>query len=126
MLGVDDEPSLVGLAKELQAGLGYEPGGFCSSEQALAAFNADPSHFNLLLTDDVTPQLTGTTLASAVHAIRPQRPVVMASGYGATQLVAGRAASAGICLLDAKPLMRAVLARAKQQRLRQKPAHGSI
>jgi len=122
---VDDEPSLIGLAKELLADLRYETLGFCSSKQALAAFKADTNHFNLLLTDEVTPQLTGTTLASAVRAIRPQRPVVMASGYGGPQLAAGRAASADICLLVAKPLVRAKLARAMRQRLRQEPAQGS-
>jgi len=75
--------------------------------------------------DEVTPQLTGTTLASAVRAIRPERPVEMASGYGGPQLAAGRAASAGICPLVAKPLVRAELARPMQQRLRQEPAQGS-
>ena len=88
VLVVDDKSSLVRLAEEMLAGLGYEPVGFCSSEQALAAFKADPNRFILLLTDEVTPQLTGTTLASAVRAIRPQRPVVMASGYGGPQLAA--------------------------------------
>ena len=53
MLVVDDKSSLVRLAEEMLAGLWYEPVGFCSSEQALAAFKADPNRFILLLTDEV-------------------------------------------------------------------------
>jgi PAS domain S-box-containing protein len=110
VLVVDDEPGLVALAEELLAELGYEPIGFASSAQALAEFTRDPDRFDLLLTDEVMPELTGTALAQAVHALRPGLPVVLASGYGGPQL-ASRAASAGVTVLLKKPLARAELAR---------------
>ena len=117
VLVVDDEPALVALAEELLAGLGYEPVGFGSSEQALAAFRANPQRFDLVLTDEVMPQMTGTVLVTALHATRPQLPIVMASGYGGPQLE-DRAATAGILVLVKKPLVRAELARALAQALR--------
>ena len=49
------------------AGLGYEPVGFESSTAALAAFHADPQRFDLVLTDEVMPEMTGTELATGVH-----------------------------------------------------------
>jgi len=116
VLVVDDEPGLVELAEELLAELGYEPVGFSSSAQALAEFERDPDRFDLLLTDEVMPGLTGTALVRAVHALRPGLPVVLASGYGGPQM-ASRAADAGVTVLLKKPLARAELARALAQSL---------
>ncbi len=115
---VDDETALVELAEELLAELGYEPVGFAGSAQALAAFSANPERFDLVLTDEVMPQMTGTALATALHALRPQLPIVMASGYGGPQLE-DRAATAGITVLVKKPLVRAELAQALALALRQ-------
>ncbi len=116
VLVVDDEPALVEMAEELLAGLGYEPVGFVSSQQALAAFEAQPDRFDLVITDEVMPGLTGTALAAALHRLRPGLPVLLASGYGGPQLEA-RAAAAGVTVLVKKPLARSELARAVQQAL---------
>ena len=116
VLVVDDEPGLVALAEELLAELGYEPVGFASSAQALEAFRHDPQRFDLLLTDEVMPGLSGTALAGAVHALRPDLPIVLASGYGGPQLPS-RAGAAGVRVVLKKPLVRAELARALAQGL---------
>jgi nitrogen-specific signal transduction histidine kinase/CheY-like chemotaxis protein len=111
VLVVDDEPALVELAEEMLAALGYEPLGTVSSEQALQAVRDDPARFDLLLTDEVMPGLTGTALARAVHALRPGLPVLLASGYGGEHFE-GRAAEAGVQAVLAKPLGRRQLAQA--------------
>jgi signal transduction histidine kinase len=111
VLVVDDEATLVELTEELLAELGYEPYGKTSSVDALAAFRANPTRFDLILTDEIMPDMTGTALAAAIHEIRPDVPVLLASGFGGPQLEA-RAASAGVAEVLAKPLTRAELARA--------------
>jgi signal transduction histidine kinase/ActR/RegA family two-component response regulator len=111
LLVVDDEAPLVALAEELLAELGYEPVGFTDPHQALAALAADPARFDLLLTDEVMPGLTGTALAAQALALRPGLPVLLLSGYGGPQLAA-RAAEAGVKQVLAKPLERSELARA--------------
>ncbi len=111
ILVVDDEPALVALAEELLAGLGYEPFGVSSSSEALRRFQAEPDRFALLLTDEVMPLMTGTALAEAVHTLRPQLPVIIASGWGGPQFEQ-RAAAAGVSVRLAKPLGRAELAQA--------------
>jgi CheY-like chemotaxis protein len=63
---VDDEPALVALAEETLADLGYEPLGFSSSLAALQAFRAQPMRFDLILTDETMPDLTGTELAREI------------------------------------------------------------
>jgi PAS domain S-box-containing protein len=106
---VDDEPALVALAEELLADLGYEPVGFNSSSAALQAFRAEPQRFDLLLTDEAMPDLTGTELAREIRRAAPALPIVLMSGYGGTQL-SQRAADIGINEVLRKPLQRRDLA----------------
>jgi signal transduction histidine kinase/ActR/RegA family two-component response regulator len=82
ILIVDDEKSLVQLGEEMVAALGYEPVGFDSSTQALAAFRADPQRFDLVLADESMPGMTGTQLAATLHAIRPDLPILLMTGFG--------------------------------------------
>ena len=65
ILLVDDERPLVLLGEEMLAAIGYEPVGFDRSSAALAAFRADPDRFDLVLTDELMPEMTGTELATA-------------------------------------------------------------
>jgi CheY-like chemotaxis protein len=102
---VDDERALVALAEETLAGLGYEPVGFDSSVAALQAFRADPNRFDLVLTDETMPDLTGTELAGKMRQLRPEISVILMSGYGGTQLNE-RARAAGIIDVLRKPLIR--------------------
>jgi signal transduction histidine kinase/ActR/RegA family two-component response regulator len=80
ILLVDDEQALVLLGEEMLAALGYEAIGFDSSVAALAAFRADPQRFDLVLTDEVMAGMTGTELATAVHKIRPELPIILMTG----------------------------------------------
>jgi CheY-like chemotaxis protein len=82
ILIVDDEQALVRLGEEMVAALGYEPVGFDSSTRALAAFRTHPQRFDLVLADAMMPGMTGTQLAAALHAIRPDVPVLLMTGYG--------------------------------------------
>jgi CheY-like chemotaxis protein len=81
ILIVDDEKPLVQLGEEMVAALGYEPVGFDDSTRALAAFRADPQRFDLVLADEIMPGMTGTQLAAALRAIRPDLPVLLMTGF---------------------------------------------
>jgi PAS domain S-box-containing protein len=100
---VDDEHPLVALAKEMLADLGYEPVGFESSSAALAAFQAEPQRFDLLLSDEAMPDLVGTDLAREVRQIQPTLPVILMSGNGGAQLKQ-KAAAIGVNEMLRKPL----------------------
>jgi signal transduction histidine kinase/CheY-like chemotaxis protein len=102
---VDDERALVALAEETLAQLGYEPVGFDSSVAALQAFRAEPKRFDLVLTDETMPDLTGTELAREIRQVRPAISIILMSGYGGAQLSA-RAQAAGINEVVRKPLVR--------------------
>ena len=102
---VDDERALVALAEETLAELGYEPVGFDSSVAALQAFRAEPNRFDLVLTDETMPDLTGTELAREIRQSRPEISIILMSGYSGTQLNE-RAQAAGIIDVLRKPLVR--------------------
>jgi CheY-like chemotaxis protein len=108
ILFVDDEKPLVLLGEEMLAALGYEPVGFDSATAALATFRADPDRFDLVLTDEVMPEVTGAELASEMHRIRPALAIVLMTGY-AGPVTADRLRALGVREIIAKPLLSASL-----------------
>ena len=117
---VDDEPTLVALAEEILAQLGYEPVGFESSPAALQAFHADPGRFDLVLTDETMPDLTGTELAREIRGMRADISIILMSGYSDAQL-GERAQSAGVIDVLRKPLVRRDIAEPVARALRKVP-----
>jgi FixJ family two-component response regulator len=122
---VDDQHSLVALTEEMLAALGYEPVGFDSSVAALQAFRAEPQRFDLVLTDQTMPDLSGVDLAREIHRVRPELPVVLMSGYSGAQITE-RARAAGVADLLRKPLVRRDIAEALGRALRRPQCSTSI
>jgi len=81
ILVVDDEPMLTEYISDLLETRGYRTTGKASSEEALATFTASPEKYNLLVTDQSMPNLTGLQLITQVRKIRPDLPVILCSGF---------------------------------------------
>jgi nitrogen-specific signal transduction histidine kinase/ActR/RegA family two-component response regulator len=111
VLLVDDEEALVRLGEELVAELGYEPVGYTSSRAALEALRADPMRFDVVLSDETMPELTGSELALAARQLRSDLPIVLMSGL-VTPALTQRAREAGVAEVLAKPLVARDIARA--------------
>jgi CheY-like chemotaxis protein len=62
---------------------------------ALAALQADPDGFDLVISDYNMPEMSGLDLARAVRRLRPELPVIITSGYASEELQAG-ASDAGV------------------------------
>ena len=84
ILIVDDEIIIVALHEAVLSSLGYAVTARTSSQEALAAFKADPQSFDLLLTDQAMPVLSGAKLAEEVLSIRPDLPIILCTGYSST------------------------------------------
>jgi signal transduction histidine kinase/FixJ family two-component response regulator len=108
ILIVDDEESLVQLAEEVLAGLGYEPVGCVGATQALQLFRAAPERFDAVVSDAIMPDMPGTELLAEIRRLRPDIPAILVSGYGGPDLQA-QAADAGVHTILAKPLRAAEL-----------------
>jgi len=103
ILLVDDEPALAELGRQLLERLGYRVTSLASSQEALETFKADPQGFDLLITDQTMPRMTGAELAGKILAIRPDIPVILCTGFSA-QISDEKAQEIGIRRLLMKPL----------------------
>jgi CheY-like chemotaxis protein len=110
VLFVDDEEVLVDMGKELIGELGYRVTALTSSLEALALFEADPSRFDVIITDQTMPDMTGVALAKAVLALRPDIPVILCTGFSHS-VDAESAEGSGVAAFVMKPLTKKELAR---------------
>jgi CheY-like chemotaxis protein len=78
---VDDEEGLVELMELAFSKLGYRFRGFTDPVAALAAFAENPTDVDVVITDIAMPQMSGTSLAKRLRAVRADIPIVMISGY---------------------------------------------
>jgi PAS domain S-box-containing protein len=85
ILYLDDEESLVILAKRMLERMGYRVTGFKDPAEALAAFAAAPQDFDLVLTDLSMPGMSGMDVSRQILRIRPEIPVLLATGYVRTE-----------------------------------------
>ena len=84
ILFVDDEELVVHLGQEILERLGYEVVACYSSLEALQAFQETPQHFDLVITDQTMPRMTGDALAQALRRIRPDIPIILCTGFSYT------------------------------------------
>lgn len=81
ILFVDDEASIVMMTDQMLRRLGYQVEGCTHPDDALACFSADPTRFDLLITDMSMPSMSGDQLAAAILKIRPSLPLILSTGY---------------------------------------------
>lgn len=103
VLFVDDEPSLAHMTTEMLTRLGYEVTVHTDSAEALATFRATPWQFDLVITDQTMPQITGERLAQELRRIRPDIPIILCTGFSHA-LNTSKAQALGIDALLTKPL----------------------
>ena len=103
ILLVDDEEALLMGRKRLFEKLGYRVVATKNGLEALEVFQAQPHHFDLVITDSTMPHMTGFDLAGAIRRIRPNIPIVLSTGGGAADLLE-KAKEAGIREIASKPL----------------------
>ena len=78
---VDDEASLTVLYELWLERLGYVARTYHGSMEALAALQAAPAEFDLVITDQTMPDMSGMQLAEAIRKIRPDVPVILCTGH---------------------------------------------
>ena len=77
---VDDENSIASYLGELFRNAGFNVSVFGDSIDALSSFEQNPQHYDLLISDQIMPALTGDLLAQKLLTIRPQLPVILCAG----------------------------------------------
>jgi len=77
---VDDEEVVAAVVCRMLERLGYTVALSHGSRQALAEFAMNPQRFDLLVTDQTMPDMTGVKLAEEIHRLRPGLPIILMSG----------------------------------------------
>lgn len=110
ILLVDDEKKLAEVGRSILEGLGYHVTVRFGSLKALATFQDTPDDFDMIITDQTMPDMTGSDLAQRMLQIRPDVPIILSTGY--SNLIDEKSAKAmGIKGFAKKPLTIAGLAR---------------
>ncbi|GEM_PF-1841818 len=116
VLVVEDEPALAELMAGRLRAWGFEVEHFTDSPAALEAFRADPQRFDLVITDQTMPRLTGAEMAAQLLQIRPGMPVVLCTGFSGA-VSSEQAHQLGICEFLMKPITTRTLAEAVSRAL---------
>ncbi len=103
ILIVDDEDMLVELNQQRLARLGYNVVATTSSIDALHIFRQGPDSFDLVITDQTMPNLTGMDLATELLNVRASIPILICTGHS-DKVSLERARKAGIKAVLIKPL----------------------
>ncbi|NOT28601.1 MAG: PAS domain S-box protein [Acidobacteria bacterium] len=102
ILFIDDELALVNLGTRILERHGFRVTGLTGAADAVAAVQANPEAFDLVVTDYNMPRASGVDLAREIVRLRPDLPVMLASGLITDQLQT-EAAAAGVRHLLGKP-----------------------
>jgi signal transduction histidine kinase/ActR/RegA family two-component response regulator len=81
VLVVDDEVSLVYFMRELLQRRGFEVSVATDSHEAWDLFSANPEQFDLVVTDQTMPGLSGVQLAGKMITLKPDLLVMLCTGY---------------------------------------------
>lgn len=111
ILLVDDERVIVSMWQRSLEKIGYSVTATTLPKDALSLFTASPDAFDIVITDQTMPNMTGVELASKIAAIKPGMPVILCSGHGPGAYEES-AKEAGVKKYLIKPMTKRTLAQA--------------
>ena len=109
ILFIDDEEMLAGMGKTMLERLGYRVTAVTNSIEALKLIQNQPDRFDLVITDQTMPGMTGSDLARRILQIRPELPIILCTGFS-NQISEEKAKIYGIKGFAMKPLAKKDLA----------------
>jgi len=81
ILFVDDEEMLVNIGENMLSEVGFQVTALSSSTKAFDLFQSDPHRYDLVITDQTMPGLSGKELVSLLLKIRPDLPIILCTGF---------------------------------------------
>ncbi len=109
VLLIDDEPLVVETTSRTLERLGYQVVAALSGSEALEIFLRGPDRFDVVIADQIMPDLAGMDLAAKMLETRRDLPIILVTGYSETAS-SEKAKSAGISEFVMKPIVKKQLA----------------
>jgi len=101
---VDDEPMVVSAFQTILGKYGYSVDIFKNGALGLAAFEEAPTKYNLIITDQTMPIMTGAEMSKHILEINPNIPIVLCTGH-TTQVTKEQWKTIGIKGVLSKPVL---------------------
>ncbi|MFW6254743.1 MAG: ATP-binding protein [Chitinivibrionales bacterium] len=109
ILFIDDEEAISEMVKDILTNLGYVVTVFNEPLRAVEAFADGPDQFDLVITDQTMPGLTGMELVHRIREIKSDVSIILSTGY--SRLIdEEKALAAGIDGFLSKPFRRRIIA----------------
>jgi len=108
-LFVDDEVPLAVIGGEMLETMGFTVDVETDPKAAWERFRAAPQDFDLVITDQTMPGITGADLTKQILALRPDIPVIMCTGFS-DEMTPDRAKEMGLKGFLLKPVLKKDLA----------------
>jgi two-component system cell cycle sensor histidine kinase/response regulator CckA len=115
LLVVEDEDGVRALITRVLLRAGYQVDAFAEGAAALAAFEAAPGAYDLVLSDVVMPRMSGALLVSRMRALAPGVRALFMSGYNDEALDRTGPRDRGVPLLEKPFEMEAMLAAVRHE-----------
>ncbi len=119
ILYVDDEEVLREMGTNMLKRLGYRVTTRGNSLEALVCFQNEPGSFDLVITDQTMPGMTGIDLARRMLQLRPELPIILCTGFS-NLISEERAKAMGIKGFAMKPMSKNDIAQLVRQLLDQR------
>jgi CheY-like chemotaxis protein len=103
ILLVDDEEDVLEMMHLMLERLGYRVFPKTSSIETLEEFRREPEKFDLVITDQTMPKMTGMELIQKLMRIRPDIPIILCTGFN-EKITEDNTKSLGIGALIRKPV----------------------
>ena len=103
ILFIDDEDVILRAMAVCMEGCGLEVVTEGDPVEALRIFRNEPDGFDLVVTDQTMPHITGDALACELLTIRPDLPIILCTGYS-EEIDEQRAIALGIRRFLMKPI----------------------
>ena len=103
LLLVDDEADIIEMMHLLLEKLGYRVDSTTSSIDALDRFRKNPEAFDMVISNQTMPQMTGMELIRRLRLSRPDIPAILCTGFD-EKITEDHAMQLGIGALVVKPV----------------------
>lgn len=100
---VDDEPALANMLNEFLSSQGAHIIAFTDPAKALEGFIQNADNFDIVITDETMPGMSGMLLSEKFLKVKPELPIILCTGYS-DRATPEAAAQVGIAAFFYKPL----------------------
>ena len=81
LMAIDDERSITIFLKELLESNNYIVDSFLDPIEALNQFNSNPGSYDLIITDQTMPHMSGVELIEKILSVNKNIPIILCTGY---------------------------------------------